>query len=61
MVAVGRKIRLSLNPGTVAVYLSPGGQGLHIVAAVDPVPNFSCRAPPSVGVGEPGIVHRGIG
>ena len=33
------KQRLASNPGVVAVYLSPGGQGLHIVAAAAPAPS----------------------
>ena len=32
------KQRLSSNPGTVAVYTSAGGRGLHVLAAADPVP-----------------------
>ena len=33
------KMRLASNPGVVASYISAGGAGLHVIAAVDPVPN----------------------
>ena len=32
------RMRLSANPSTVSVYTSAGGQGLHVVAAVNPIP-----------------------
>ena len=32
------RMRLSANPSTVSVYTSAGGQGLHIIVAVNPIP-----------------------
>ena len=32
------KHRIASNPGVVACYVSAGGQGLHIIAAVHPIP-----------------------
>ena len=32
------RARLGEHPGVVAAYVSAGGQGIHIVAAVDPIP-----------------------
>ena len=34
----GEKARLAAHPAVVAVYTSVGGQGLHAVLAVDPIP-----------------------
>ena len=32
------KARISAHPAVVTAYVSPGGQGVHIVTAVDPIP-----------------------
>ena len=32
------KARLGTNPAVVAAYVSPGGAGVHVVVAIDPIP-----------------------